>query len=234
MSADNGIYIARFPRASGGYEWRVAHCQNIEDTEDNSELWSQGVTDHIRITKFGNQENVTVFETVDAAFDYAVKLSNVFPILEYGIGNLDFDRPLLDKTVEQAEAWLEEYFQKERDQQEARDLKEETSRNQRTISMNLVAKVTIWDGEDGLPDIRWVDPVRPSRKEIVYQVMKEQFFAKYGNYSEFCGGEQNQEALFPHEIRIYHTQNGESANYSVSFQNGVFSFTKINSKLHRK
>ena len=57
MSADNTIAIARFlnPKEDSKYEYRVAHCQNIEDCEYTADR-PQEVTDANRLNLFWKLE----------------------------------------------------------------------------------------------------------------------------------------------------------------------------------
>lgn len=78
MSADNGIYIARF---FSGY--KVIHAQNIEDldyyeenTKERKEVWK----------KFF--KNAKTFKDASKALEYAVKLFEKESIVEYGIVDL--------------------------------------------------------------------------------------------------------------------------------------------------
>lgn len=84
MSADNGIYVAKFP---DGY--RVVHAQAI----DNLDYYKD---EALRINEihsyFGRS---TVIQTKDAALLEAHRMSKDIPILEYGvcyIGELPFWR----------------------------------------------------------------------------------------------------------------------------------------------
>lgn len=86
MSADNGIYILRtnkpyirdgnalYPQE--GYEYRVAHCQNIEDI-DYSDLYLPVL--------FGDSH---IFYSYIQAWEYATDLSQNYDYLEYGISSV--------------------------------------------------------------------------------------------------------------------------------------------------
>ena len=81
MSADNGIYIIKFPE---GY--RVAHCQAIE----NIDYYPEGSKERKKALKdyFGKSK---VFTEKDEAILFAHKLAKEImdddfcPILEYGV-----------------------------------------------------------------------------------------------------------------------------------------------------
>ena len=81
MSADNGVYIAKFP---DGY--RVAYSHNIEDV-DYFPVGSQERKNVLK-EKFGKS---TIFATKSEAFDEAKRIEadlendDDFYILEYGI-----------------------------------------------------------------------------------------------------------------------------------------------------
>jgi hypothetical protein len=98
MSSDNGIYVARFPK-NDGYEWRVSLANAI----DNCDLsWMNNPTateDAYRFLYFGTKKS---FASAEEAFVYAVKLSSGTRT-EYGVCALEFDRPLVEMTIEQAE-----------------------------------------------------------------------------------------------------------------------------------
>jgi len=99
MSADNGIYIGKFPRTDGGIEYRVVHAQAIDNVD-------YGDTEHqdlYRVLYFGK---APVFSDADSAWEVARICSKNYDILEYGVSELEFDRPLLNLSVEEAEARL--------------------------------------------------------------------------------------------------------------------------------
>lgn len=102
MSADNGIYVGTFP-TQGGKEYRVIHAQAI----DNVDYGDQEMQDNTRVAYFGDAVS---FGNLDDAMEEAKFLADKeikeTGILEYGISILDFERPLLNKTVEEADAWL--------------------------------------------------------------------------------------------------------------------------------
>lgn len=96
MSADNGIYIAKFPKAEGGFEWRVIHAQAIENCDD-SPNYSQELTDAYRTVYFAGAESFDTEEAADAKarqMEAEVLADDFCPILEYGVCSFEFDRPL--------------------------------------------------------------------------------------------------------------------------------------------
>lgn len=99
MSADNGVYIGCFPKSEGVTEYRVIHAQNIEDV-----YYGDAETqDHWRVVYFGSAEPV---DARDVAWKKACDLADTIDVLEYGVCEIQFDRPLIDKTVEEANRWL--------------------------------------------------------------------------------------------------------------------------------
>lgn len=109
MSADNGVYVARFPLSAEicSPVWRVAHAQNIEDTEDCD--LPREVTDAFRVAKFGESQMHT---SEASALAEANKLYQDLDVCEYGICWLEFDRPLPAWTPEHVSAVLEEFFRR--------------------------------------------------------------------------------------------------------------------------
>lgn len=101
MSADNGIYIGKFPTADGKVEWRVAHAQAIENCDDGYEL--VGETDAWRVLIFGRSES---YASEEEALQRAKTLADEVDYTEYGICSVDFNRPLLSISVEEAERQL--------------------------------------------------------------------------------------------------------------------------------
>lgn len=106
MSADNGIYIGRFPTADGGMEYRVIHAQAIENvdygTEEEQDLY--------RVLYFGSDSThpPSVFTSRDEAYDYAHLIAEGYDILEYGVSELTFSRPLIPLSVEAANVRMRE------------------------------------------------------------------------------------------------------------------------------
>lgn len=110
MSADNGIYIAKFP---DGY--RVAHTQNIEDIN----YFPVGSKKRKEILKayFGKSNlYIKIENAVEKAHEIATEILNSdFPILEYGIQILDKEyenfltsNKKSDKETEEIEITLDE------------------------------------------------------------------------------------------------------------------------------
>ena len=96
MSADNGVYILITAKEdSHGCEFRVVHCQNIEDlywdTEANRE--ADEIQPAMLKEKFGR---ATVFEDQDAARNEAFQLASDIEaggVLEYGVREIHHDEP---------------------------------------------------------------------------------------------------------------------------------------------
>lgn len=107
MSADNGVYIAEFPTTTGGKEWRVSHCQNIEDCDDPE------LGEACLVLKFGQSEvHANYTEAEKKAFELEKKIlsDNMCPILEHGVQDLQFDKPFPTMTEEEADRKIEESF----------------------------------------------------------------------------------------------------------------------------
>ena len=107
MSADNGIYIAEFPTSTGGKEWRVVHCQNIED------CWDQELGEASIVLKFGRSKVHTDYiEAEREAFKIADEIlsDSMCPILEHGVQDLEFNRPFPTMTEEEADQKVRKFF----------------------------------------------------------------------------------------------------------------------------
>lgn len=98
MSADNGIYIGKFPKALGGFEYRVVEAQAI----DNLYCCSNQKEEDARI--FRTFHDGEVFMEEGLAWVYANKYSKEFCVLEYGLNMLEFKRPFPhEMTLEKSE-----------------------------------------------------------------------------------------------------------------------------------
>lgn len=110
MSSDNGIYVGTFPTPSGEKEYRVIHAQAI----DNVDFGDQEMQDYTRVSYFGSAIS---FGTLDLAMEEAGFLANKVlddcGLLEYGISVLHFERPLINKTVEEADVWIKKKWDEE-------------------------------------------------------------------------------------------------------------------------
>ena len=122
MSADNGIYVARFLHPDS-FEYRVAHLQNIENCDDDGnrpkghdQAWEgtprdKEEVDNYRVVAFGRAR---LFFSLSEAIAYAQSMErdimeSSFPVLEYGICEIVYDRPILNKTRKEAMAWIDKY-----------------------------------------------------------------------------------------------------------------------------
>ena len=130
MSADNGIYIASFPRPARYCHWcgreygkgdkakdcngcnatrhvsleyRVNHTQNIEDCD----LGSIDKQDAARISIFGKPRRWNNLEeaTHEAKEMYDEIIASDCPVLEYGIVYIEFDRALLPENRMCLDRW---------------------------------------------------------------------------------------------------------------------------------
>lgn len=110
MSADNGVYIGEFPVSNtdrSEKEYRAIEAQAIDNVDYGTSLEQ----DYSRVAYFGNAKS---FASFAEAYEEAERLYNAcmenFGVCEYGICNLVFDRPLITKTVEEAEEWLTKHW----------------------------------------------------------------------------------------------------------------------------
>lgn len=111
MSADNGIYIAKFPVDDSYFEYRVVEAQNIEDCFPN-EATPENVTDATVVKVFGNCK---VFMSENKAHAHAQKLydkvmASECPIVEYGVCGIEFKKPIADMSICRAEAILNNFY----------------------------------------------------------------------------------------------------------------------------
>jgi hypothetical protein len=101
MSADNGVYILKTPARfikSGegwytnqkGFEYRVAHCQAIDNLE-YSDLYLPML--------FGDSP---VFNSYEEAMELAKNILNDLPVCEYGICDIEHDQKFLNMSSEEA------------------------------------------------------------------------------------------------------------------------------------
>jgi hypothetical protein len=110
LSSDNGIYLGEFPTLDGGKEYRVVHAQAIE----NVDFGDPDMQDHTRVSYFGNAHSYRTFVPAwEEAHRLANDIINDSGLLEYGIQLLEFDRPLINKTMEEADAWLDKKWKEE-------------------------------------------------------------------------------------------------------------------------
>ena len=99
MSADNGIYIGRFPTGvDENFEYRVAHAQAIDNTswqdhmrwrKCNEEFAREQANESICLV-FGGCE---VFTSETKAIKEANKIHDIIQWVEYGVSILVFDKP---------------------------------------------------------------------------------------------------------------------------------------------
>lgn len=116
MSADNGVYIAKFPLVNGGFEYRVAHAMAIENVDCDIEQ----MQDVYRVLIWGDAES---FSDETEAWNQARLLASEYEILEYGVQQLTFDRPLPAMTRKEAEKKLNEFWDNYRSRQHLRLVK---------------------------------------------------------------------------------------------------------------
>ena len=114
MAADNGIYIGVFPTTEGK-EFRVIHAQAIENCDDiafDGTSRTQEEVDAYRVMYFGSAKP---FKTIEEARTEAWRLhdeimSSDFPVLEYGISEIEFTRPLQSIPPEKAREFINKLF----------------------------------------------------------------------------------------------------------------------------
>jgi len=103
-SADNGIYIGEFPIANGGKEYRVIECMAINNVDFGDIIFQ----DHSRVIYFGAAKPFPSYEEAQKEANRLYdEVMNGFGICEYGISSIVFDRPLLSKSVKEAQEWLD-------------------------------------------------------------------------------------------------------------------------------
>lgn len=99
MSADNGIYIGRFPIEEGNsqIEYRVIHEQAIDNINYNPGENHSAAYENPReiVSYFGDTKPMTEQEAVKEAFNIEAEiLKSECPIIEYGISTITFQHPL--------------------------------------------------------------------------------------------------------------------------------------------
>ena len=113
MSADNGIFIGRFPTSDpyedkDTFEYRVIEASAIENCDDDPSFHTRDpngeLAEHYRVLYY-KSKYAKVFLDHDEAWKYAQEFSKEFHILEYGVKEIQYDKPLLDKTYEEADTW---------------------------------------------------------------------------------------------------------------------------------
>jgi hypothetical protein len=104
MSADNCVAISRWVEdpIKGEYSYRVAHCQAIENCDEQCQH-----SDEHRVLYFGDCK---VLKTQEYALREAVFIYEDLCVVEYGIRFLYFDVPFPKITKKQANDTLEHYW----------------------------------------------------------------------------------------------------------------------------
>lgn len=114
MSADNGIYIGKFPRANDPtiFEYRVIHAQAIENCDDDpSGKFPNWLTDAYVVIYYGNAPtHFTEREALDIAGRMLAKVDTEDGICEYGICSIEYTRPMKSISYEQAKSLVDGYF----------------------------------------------------------------------------------------------------------------------------
>ena len=99
MSADNGIYILKTPDGKGGFEYRVKHCQSIENIywDENNPGIDNPEGNPVQVVKYFGE--CTVLTHLDNALILARGMEKEIldddfcPILEYGINEIELPHP---------------------------------------------------------------------------------------------------------------------------------------------
>ena len=96
MSADNGIYLAKF---KDGY--RVAHAQSIDNCEYQGR--DSEIAKAFQVLYFGDCPVLSEKEAQKIAFEMEKEImESDFPILEYGISTIEFGHDFPTMTKEEA------------------------------------------------------------------------------------------------------------------------------------
>ena len=103
MSADNGIYILKLP-VEGGYEYRVAHEQAIDDIYFD---YPDGNPMQVWL-KFGLARS---FGTDEDAWKHASEMAKDYVILEYGISELALPFPMMHYARKAVRQFAEEMLE---------------------------------------------------------------------------------------------------------------------------
>ena len=105
MSADNCVAIGSFPlvdnTGAAVVEYRVIHAQAIE----NCDFGDTEEQDYTRVSYYGQATSIATYEEAQKE---ANRLYAELDICEYGICDMEYDRPLINKTPEEATKWLNE------------------------------------------------------------------------------------------------------------------------------
>ena len=105
MSADNGIYILQTMGKQGGFEYRVSHCQNIEDIHWNDKQhchMSGYLNSEIVQQRFGHSK---VYTDKQSALNKAHEIydeimqDDFCQVVEYGIQILDYGNFMFPGTL---------------------------------------------------------------------------------------------------------------------------------------
>ena len=96
MSADNGVYILETPmNDKTGNEYRVVHCQNIEDIywDAKATTFAAEIQPRMLKEKFGEAEVILDQDVArNEAFGLAADIE-ADSVLEYGIREIIHDKP---------------------------------------------------------------------------------------------------------------------------------------------
>ncbi len=105
MSVDNGIYIGRFKSVDGDYSYRVIHAQAIENCDPYPDHPKENTLAY-QVLYFNN-EKAKIFDDENDAWTYARNISKTYTVLEYGVSQINYDKPFPNITREKARQILD-------------------------------------------------------------------------------------------------------------------------------
>jgi hypothetical protein len=119
----------------GSFEYRVIDAQAIENCEDSD--FGDHVLDCTRLCYYGKAKP---FYSEEEAVKEALRMEKEimesdFPVLEYGISTIEYDRPLLKMSVEEARKKLDDHWKQFQKEKEAEQAKREAETKQGYVLM---------------------------------------------------------------------------------------------------
>jgi len=124
MSADNGIYIGRFKKTNGKYEYRVICAQAIENcdysTKYSEHKFPKKLIDGYRVNYYGKSPK---FSCSRDAWMYAWKeydklMKGEYGICEYGVSQINYDVPFPKISSKEANEFADKYWEKVQDEKQ--------------------------------------------------------------------------------------------------------------------
>jgi hypothetical protein len=117
MSADNGIYIARFKDTDGNYTYRVKHTANIENCDPDSpynEAYPKELANAYRVQYFGDSKVHTEYrEAMGEAYAIACQIEKDGGWTEYGICQCVYEEPFPSMSKDEAQQYLDKFWERE-------------------------------------------------------------------------------------------------------------------------